>query len=67
MSESKKYNLIMTEKQMQVIANCVTGFLNRLASEQKTIEPDQAVELMQALHNFKQALEKKPDHGLIIL
>lgn len=67
MSESTKFNLIMTEKQMQVIANCVTGFLNRLAAEGKTIEPDQAAELMQALHNFKYAMENKSKHGLIIL
>lgn len=67
MSENKKFNLIMTEKQMQVIANCVTGFLNRLASEGKSIEPDHARELMTALHSFKMAMENRTKHGLIIL
>lgn len=50
---SREYNVLLTEQEMQAIANCMTNLFNRLASEKKSPPPEIAERVITALTKFK--------------
>lgn len=57
MNETKEYAVKLTEKEMQCIANALSGFFNRLAAEKKKPSEEYAMNLMSALNKFKAATD----------
>jgi len=51
--DSKEYNVLLTEDEMQAIANCMTNLFNRLAAEKKSPPPAIAERVITALTKFK--------------
>ncbi len=51
--DSREYNVMLTEHEMQAIANCMTNLFNRLAAEKKSPPPAIAERVVTALTKFK--------------
>jgi len=50
---SREYTVLLTEHEMQAIANCMTNLFNRLAAEKKSPPPAIAERVTTALMKFK--------------
>lgn len=59
-SPLQEYDLRLTEREMQCVANGLTAFFNVATREKTTINPQQTVELLNVMEKFKAALSKGP-------
>jgi hypothetical protein len=51
------FTVELTAKEMQTMANAVTGFVNVLTQQKKMLEPETTMQLISALNKFKAAAD----------
>lgn len=67
MKDEKQYNVPLTVKEMQYIANSLGAYFEILAREKFTVSPERAVSLATAMKKMRKAAEVAEGEPLIVL